>query len=635
MEFSRKEAGMKTLMRFFRPGSKVFPVAVVLSFLALIAFSTPALAAPGITISPAIGAQGTVTSISGTLFDSYRGDTVYVFFHNTQIEYSPFSVPDTGTFEIPFVVPEGTPAGTYQVKVASDYNGLVKIAETVFTVEATGLYLDIVKGPVETSITISGKGFYADTDVIIYFYTPSPIQAGIEKASDIGRFDFHYTIPPCIAGPHIIAVGNGKGNQAEAAFEVIPVVTLDTASGGPGEQVKGTGSGFGPKKNYTVTIGTRNVASGATDETGSFEFNFFVPNIKANLYEITAMDADGNTDTDKFTVTAGAALSPDNGHIGSETTVRGEGFIPGGTITIHFDSQLMLTVTADNNGGFAASFTIPEKSTGGPHTVSVSDGTTAKEFTYTVETIAPPAPALLLPVNDSQTSRSITFDWNDTSDDSLPVTYDLQVSEDQSFSSIFVEKYGLSTSSYTLTESERPAGAEGPVTYYWRVRAIDGAGNEGKWSTMPWSFHISPPDAPVLKTAVPGAAGDELLLDWEDTSSANGPVTYVLEISDDQAFGTVEIREEGITTSDYMLSGTAYSSLERDTPYFWRVKAIDTASVSGDWSENGIFSIAKSSSSSSSAFPSWAIFAIAGVGVIIIAYLAFRMGRRTGGDRGE
>ncbi len=624
---------MKTLTRFFRPGNKAFPVAVVLSLLALIAFGTPALAAPGITISPAVGAQGTVTAISGTLFDSYRGDTVYVFFHNTQIEYSPFSVPDTGTFEIPFVVPEGTPAGVYQVKVTSDFNGLVKIAETVFTVEATDLYLDIVKGPVGTSITISGKGFYADTEVIIYFYTPSPVQAGIEKASDIGRFDFHYTIPACIAGPHVIAVGNGKGNQAEAAFEVTPVVTLDTASGGPGEQVKGTGSGFGPKKNYTVTIGPRNVASGATDENGSFEFNFFVPDIKANLYEITATDADGNTDTDKFTVTAGAALSPDNGHIGSETTVRGDGFIPGGTITIMFDDQSKLTVTADNNGGFAASFTIPEGTAGGPHTVSVSDGTTVKEFTYTVETIAPPAPALLLPVNDSQTGRSITFAWNEVNDDSPPVTYDLQVAAGQSFSSIFVEKQGLSTASYALTESEQPAGAEGPVTYYWRVRAIDGAGNEGEWSA-PWSFHISPPQAPVLKTAAVGAAGDELLLDWEDTAGANGPVTYMIEISDDQSFGTVIIREEGITTSDFVLTGADYSSLESDTPYFWRVKAVDAASVPGDWSENGIFSIA-ASASSSSVFPAWAIFAIAGVGVIIIAYLAFRLGRRTGGDREE
>ena len=620
---------MKTLSRFSRTGSKSIPLALILFLLATALIGTPVFAAPGITIAPAFGAEGTVTAITGSLFDSYKGDTVYVFFNNAQIEYSPFSVPDTGTFEIPFIVPSGTTPGTYAVKVTNDFDGLDKIAETTFKVESTTASIDITKGPVGTSVTVSGTGFYAGSDVTIYFTTSSPVQAGIETASDVGRFDFHYNIPACTAGVHAVTCIDTTGNQAETVFETIPVITLNSASGGPGELVKGTGTGFGADKGYSVTIGTRSVASGITDKTGSFEFGFYVPSIKANLYEVTVQDTDGHADTDKFTVTAGAALSPTMGAIGSQTTVRGDGFIPGGMVTIRFDGEIMATASADNNGGFTASFTIPMQ-TGGPHTVSISDGTTVKEFTYTIETTAPPAPALLLPANASLTGYGISFDWADVADDSLPVTYDLQIANDQAFTSIFLEKTGLTTSAYALSESEEPETAD-TMTYYWRVRANDGAQNTGDWSAT-WSFFMSPPDAPVLKTAAAGANGDEVLLDWQDVNSVNSPVTYLLEVSSDQAFGTTLIQATGLTTSDFAITGKDFSDLKKDTAYYWRVKAVDSASISSNWSEVSSFSIA---ASSSPFLPAWAIFVIAGIGVIIIAYLAFRIGRRSGGESEE
>ncbi len=620
---------MKALLRFSGPGSKLVTAALVLSLLALAVISTPALAAPGVAISPRTGAAGTVATITGSLFDSYKGDTVYVFFNDAQIDYSPFSVPDTGTFEVPFIVPEDIAPGTYVVKVAGKYDGTEKIAETTFTVESTNIYLDIVRGPVGTTVTVSGTGFYAGNEVEIYFYTPSPIEAGTEKASDIGRFDFHYVIPACTAGTHAMTATNTKGDQAQASFEVIPVITLNAASGGPGEQVTGVGRGFGAKQSYSVTIGARSVASGTTDAAGSFEFSFYVPNIKANLYEITVQDTAGYSDIEKFTVTAGAALSPVSGHIGTETTIRGDGFAPGGTISIHFGGTLMTTVNADNNGGFVTSFTIPAQA-GGPHTVAVSDGATVKEFTFTIETIAPPAPALLLPANGSQTGRGITFDWNEVTDDSPPVTYDLQVATDEAFTALVVEKNAIVSSTYTLSANEEPSASTGPAAYFWRIRATDGAGNAGEW-TAAWSFLVSPPGAPALNTAVAGAKGDEILLDWEDITTPNGPVTYMIEVSADQTFGTTVVQEDGITTSEFVVAGEAYSALKSDTPYFWRVRAVDGASVTGEWSENGIFSIA----APSSAFPTWAIFAIAGIGIIIIAYLAFRMGRRTGGEKEE
>ena len=70
------------------------------------------------------------------------------------------------------------------------------------------------------------------------------------------------------------------------------------------------------------------------------------------------------------------------------------------------------------------------------------------------------------------------------SDDSLPVTYTLQIatSEDFTSASIVLKKAGLTSSEYTVTESEELESRSKEEPYYWRVKAVDGASNESAWS---------------------------------------------------------------------------------------------------------------------------------------------------------
>jgi ABC-type antimicrobial peptide transport system permease subunit len=68
------------------------------------------------------------------------------------------------------------------------------------------------------------------------------------------------------------------------------------------------------------------------------------------------------------------------------------------------------------------------------------------------------------------------------------------------FTSIALQKTGLTASAYELALAETLMAG----TYYWRVRAIDGAGNAGLWSES-WSFTVSiapPPSAILLMTAI-------------------------------------------------------------------------------------------------------------------------------------
>jgi hypothetical protein len=98
------------------------------------------------------------------------------------------------------------------------------------------------------------------------------------------------------------------------------------------------------------------------------------------------------------------------------------------------------------------------------------------------DTTQPPTPTLQTPPDGyTVTSLPYTFDWSDVDDNntggSNPCTYEIQISNDNSFSSPEVEQSGLTQSQYTLTSSI-PNGR-----YYWRVRAKDNAGNWSAWSS--------------------------------------------------------------------------------------------------------------------------------------------------------
>ena len=74
------------------------------------------------------------------------------------------------------------------------------------------------------------------------------------------------------------------------------------------------------------------------------------------------------------------------------------------------------------------------------------------------------------------------FDWDDVTDDSLPVTYDLQIATDAEFTNILLDKTGLTTSEYTLTEEEALESTSEEAPYYWRIRSVDAAFNTSGWT---------------------------------------------------------------------------------------------------------------------------------------------------------
>ena len=120
--------------------------------------------------------------------------------------------------------------------------------------------------------------------------------------------------------------------------------------------------------------------------------------------------------------------------------------------------------------------------------MTATDGTNTISKTINMDSYPPPSPRLWLSEEGTRAVSRAHFEWSEVTAPS-GVTYSIQVATDKSFRDIVLvlEKKELTRSEYTLSQTEKLTKKQ--TAYYWRVQAVDGAGNESGWSG-PSSFYV-------------------------------------------------------------------------------------------------------------------------------------------------
>jgi parallel beta-helix repeat protein len=201
-------------------------------------------------------------------------------------------------------------------------------------------------------------------------------------------------------------------------------------------------------------------------------------------------------------------------------------------------------------------------------------------WAFKLDSTLPPVPLHLSPTSWKQVKNSATLDWSDVSDPS-GVTYQIRLYN--SSWSLVKEKIGLTSSAYTVSSF----GSLADGTYYWRVRAMDGAGNASAWTTS-WAFKLDNtlPSMPVhLSPTSWKKINSSATLDWSDVSDASG-VTYQIRLYN-SSWSLVK-EKTGLTSSAYTVS--SFGSLA-DGTYYWRVRAVDGAGNASAWTTSWAFKL--------------------------------------------
>jgi hypothetical protein len=471
-------------------GSKVLSLLAVAAILGMLVAVIPAqstLAAPAVQLTPASGAAGTMITVTGTNFESYKGDSLSIFFGGVEIITSPVTVPDNGRLETSFEVPVGTSPGMVVVSVIGPLGSTLTNAS--FMVEAPEIWLDTDSGVVGTSTTIIARGFYVDR-IVAFYYNHNGVTTllGTAVADATGECSYTFVVPSGYAGEHRITAENEIGNRNSTTFEVIPQAIVSPTQGSVGDIIAVSGTGFAAGEEVSIYLKTTPVAYINSDAFGSFEGVFKVPNMTNDSYAMRVEDSSKNRALMQFPIVAGARLSSTDGHVGTEVTVSGNGFTAGAELTVRFDTTEVARASVDEDGTFNVTFEAPP-GTAGQRTVTVSDGNDIAELVFTMESTPPLTPVRQLPEPGLEIRSPVTFSWGTVHDTSAPVSYTLQVANDGEFADVVLEKSGLTTTEYTPTGNERLRTSREETAYYWRVKAVDAASNESGWSAV-GSFRV-------------------------------------------------------------------------------------------------------------------------------------------------
>ena len=436
---------------------------------------------PTTTISPDNGAVGSEVVINGTSFGVSEG--VSVNYDSLALNVAGNAITNSnGAFgPARITIPPGI-TGPHIIIISGNNSGTT--TQATFTVKPK-LTIVPASGTAGTFIQVLGTGFGRALDITLTFgsdpLTPSRTDVNGSFLLTFGASSNK------TAGSYDITVTDSAGNTDKASFNLsVGAINLSPNSGNVGTNVEITGSNVLPGRPITVTLNETKIATATSDVQGNFSANFTVPQLATGTYEVKISDG-SNRYNAEFSVTASVDISPETsltspGHVGSQLTITGDGFTTGGTVTITYDANQVATTTVKADKSFSATFDAPPGKAG-EHAIVATDGTNSKRFTFVMESEPPAAPVPLKPEMNLQANPKTLFDWQDVNDDS-GLTYDLEVATKDDFSSsaIIFEKTGITKSEFTLTGQQRLESTDKEAPYYWHVRAVDRAGNQGPWS---------------------------------------------------------------------------------------------------------------------------------------------------------
>jgi len=437
------------------------------------------------------GMVGTEVAVQGNGFDPHETG-IKIIFNNNEAA-SGIEANSGGSWLYTLKIPASS-RGNHTVSASGATTPSTEIKDQIFSVTPS-FGINPNSGWVGRVVTVSGAGFGSGETNIAVIYDDLVVKSNI-SADLNGSWQSSFSIPASSKGTHKLdakGANTSLDDVPDAVFTVSPGIKVEQASGRLGDIIN-TGdtlyvNGVGFQENETnvkVTFDDAQAVGGITaDAHGSWSTQFTVPAATRGEHVVGSFgDATRADDVSQYIVvlTPELAINPVSGSVGENTLLTGSGFGANQALTITYDSkQVESSATSDGKGSFSTSFK-PPSSSAGSHVVTVSDASqAAASTTFTIESIAPAAPSPVSPAAGTRIglfeNKPIEFKWSVVEDPS-GVTYSFEMSRISDFSGSVVRKEGLAQPEYTMQSGEKPQAGD----YFWRVKAVDLAGNAGDWS---------------------------------------------------------------------------------------------------------------------------------------------------------
>lgn len=459
-------------------------------------------------IEPTSGTSGTRITIHGKGFAASESG-IRVLFDGTELAVST-NANTKGSWSLSFDCPPSD-RGNHTITARGSVTQPSELVPLTFTVRPS-LSISPPSGSSGTSVTISGNGFVGYEAGITVTFDGNVIKNDI-RADSKGSWTHNYVIPAGTSkGVHTFAAYGPSTVSTEvnkAAFSTAASITVQPGSGAVGGIVNVSGSGFSPnERGIEITFDGSIIKEGvAADASGNWTTTVTIPARNKGNHSIRAggpLTNISDVASVNYTIHPTVSVSPPAGALGTEITVRGTGFDSSRAISILFDNKpVAVEATTTRDGSFQTKFKVAEGKAGAKTIVISDDSGASFQLSFSIETEPPPVPQPNAPEADIRLTffggATTTFEWSAVQDPS-GVSYIFELSRTADFASPLISKSGLRETSYTLGPKETLDFGD----FYWRVRAIDNAGNQSAWSPTR-SLKVGVMQAWVLALIIVGA----------------------------------------------------------------------------------------------------------------------------------
>jgi len=259
---------------------------------------------PGLTVSPEKGLVGTTVTVKGGGFAKNEQGIELLFYANDSYKTIERNITANaqGSWQTSFQIPAST-RGEHKLDAEGDESRLHEVKDTTFRVTAE-ISIDKSSGIVGDTVTMSGSKFATNEKGIMILFDGEAVVTEINANSE-GEWEESFEVPKMPAGEYsITAEGEQtrKEDTGELSFEIKPDIVLSLAEGHVGMNLTVTGHGFATSEDVNIMYDDSQVATAETNDQGSLDVSFLVPESKYGERKVTAGYGAGNAAHTIFTM---------------------------------------------------------------------------------------------------------------------------------------------------------------------------------------------------------------------------------------------------------------------------------------------------------------------------------------------
>ena len=318
---------------------------------------------PGLTIDPEEGPVGTTVTVEGHGFAEDEEDIELMYYLNGndyETVADDIEADEDGWWEVSFQIPSSA-RGDHYIDAQGADSELRDVEDATFEVMPE-ISLATSSGTVGESITITGRGFDGEDNYIKVLFAGEEAETEPEiiRADENGDWEASFEVPDMPAGTYsVTAEGQStrKEDVNELTFTIAPGLVLSPDEGHVSMNLTVTGGGFAPDETVVIKYDGNEVETARTNEEGSLEVSFPVPEGQHGERQVTA-EIDGEIEATATFIME--SVSPDTPELTSPADGDRAGFIGGVKPTFEWsevsdDSGVYYSLQIATSANFTAS----------------------------------------------------------------------------------------------------------------------------------------------------------------------------------------------------------------------------------------------------------------------------------------